>query len=145
MNNTGDGGNALEQFPKGTPVYDASGEKVGTVAEADPQHNGLIIQKGLFFRKDIPVPISAIARSDSEGIYLNVSKDDASNGIWGTARDANATNVDTQTPYRADAARSVGDRDSDVAGSGANDTAFPPNQPFEDSSLPSIDQQRMDQ
>jgi len=142
LDNTGYEGNALEQFPKGTPVYDASGEKVGTVAEADPLHNGLIIQKGLFFKKDISVPISAIARSDSEGIYLSVSKDDANNGIWGAANEAN---VDTQTPYRADAARSAGDRDFDIAGRDANDTAFPPHQPFEDSSMPSIDQQRMDQ
>jgi uncharacterized protein (TIGR02271 family) len=103
---TGYGNNAMQQFPQGTPVYDINGDKVGTVAEADPQNNGLIIQKGLFFPKDIPVPMSAITRSDPDGIYLNVSKDDVSNGNWGAT---GYDNVDTQTPYRANAAQSVGD------------------------------------
>ena len=112
--------NADHLFPRGTPVYDNNGDKVGTVAEVDPWNNGLIIQKGLFFPKDTPVPMSAIARSGADGIYLSVSKDDASYGNWSASNTSSASSyadagaVDTQTPYRADAAQSVGDRDLNV-------------------------------
>jgi uncharacterized protein (TIGR02271 family) len=109
-----DATNAGQQFAQGTPVYDVNGDKIGTVADVDQQNNGLVIQKGLFFPKDIPVPMSAIARSDAEGIYLNTTKDDVVNGNFASAGGGTyATDraVDTETPYRADAARAAGDRD----------------------------------
>lgn len=90
-----------------------NGDKVGTVADVDQLNNSLVIQKGLFFPKDFPVPMSAIARSDADGVYLNVSKDDVTSGNFaGTATRGYATEtvVDPETPYAADAARSVGDQ-----------------------------------
>jgi hypothetical protein len=100
------------QFAQGTPVYNVAGDKVGTVADVDPQNNGLIIQKGLFFPKDFTVPMSVVARADADGIYLNVSKDEVTSGNLttpDTSSEYDEDDVDPQTPYRANAAQSIGD------------------------------------
>jgi hypothetical protein len=112
MNDTTYPGAGNPRFMHGTPVFDVNGDKLGTVADADPQRNELIIQKGLIFHKDLPIPMSAIVRSDDDGIYLNVTKDDANNGIWATA--GSARGVSTDTPYRADATQPAGDHDLDA-------------------------------
>ncbi len=105
MNDTTYGNSGSQHFQKGTPVFDVNGDKLGSVAESGQLGNELIIQKGLFFPKDFPVPASAIARTEADGIYLKVTKEDASNGNWGNASNM----VDTETPYRANPAQSVGD------------------------------------
>src|SRR5579884_2012773 len=102
-----------QQLAQGTPVYDVNSDKVGTVADTYQQNNAMIIQKGLFFPKDISVPMSCIARSDADGVYLNISKDDVSNGNFnaaGSQWNRTGTAVDTETPYQAGPARSVGDQ-----------------------------------
>jgi PRC-barrel domain len=115
--NRGDAPRAGQQLAQGAPVYDVNGDKVGTVADVDRQNSALVIQKGLFFPKDIPVPMSAIVRADADGVYLNRNKDDVIKGNFANTRSAGErayatdTAVDTQTPYAADPARSVGDRD----------------------------------
>jgi uncharacterized protein (TIGR02271 family) len=43
----------------------------------------MIIHKGLFFPKDIAVPMGAIARSNADGVYLTVTKHDVSSGNFG--------------------------------------------------------------
>ena len=104
---------ANRQLAQGAPVYDVNGDKICTVADADQLNNLLVIQKGLFFPKDFPVPMSAVAHSDADGVYLNVSKDDVTSGTFagaGTPGYASDSAADTQTPYDADAARSVGDQ-----------------------------------
>jgi len=88
-----------QQFLKGTPVYDIKGDKVGTVWGLDQRRNTLVIEKGLFFPKDIPVPMSAIDHSDADGVYLNLSKEDVSKGNF-----AAASAMDTQTSYAGTAA-----------------------------------------
>jgi len=65
-----------QQFIEGTPVYDVNGEKVGTVIKHGLVENTLILHKGIFFHRDIQVPLSTVQRSDANGIYLSVSKDE---------------------------------------------------------------------
>ena len=67
-----------QQFAEGTAVYDAGGEKIGAVSEHNVQGQYLVLHKGMF-RKDIYVPVSAVQRNDTDGIYLTVYKDDLAN------------------------------------------------------------------
>lgn len=60
----------------GTDVYDANGDKVGTVQEFNPQANCIVVQKGLIFTKDLYIPMNAIDGRDDNGLYLNLTKDD---------------------------------------------------------------------
>lgn len=48
----------------------------------------LVLQKGLFFPHDYTVPMSAITRSDADGVYLNVTKDDVTNQTFDTPSNA---------------------------------------------------------
>ena len=68
--------NMGQQFTEGTPVYDLNGEQVGTVSKHGLAGNMLILHKGIFFHRDIQVPLSTVQRSDTNGIYLSVSKDE---------------------------------------------------------------------
>ena len=65
-----------QQFNEGTPVYDVNGERVGTVSKHNLEGNTLLVSKGIFFHRDLQVPLSAVQRSDARGIYLSVSKDE---------------------------------------------------------------------
>ena len=60
----------------GTDVYDANGDKVGTVQEFNPQANCIVVQKGMIFTKDLYIPINAIDGRDDKGVYLSLTKDD---------------------------------------------------------------------
>ncbi len=107
--NVGNGYDVLRQIPEGTTVYDVNGEKIGTASGFDSQTNSLIIQKGLFFPKDIAVPMSAISGADSNGVYLAVTKEDANNGNWGSANRSNAAyTAGNQGENRLGAAQSAG-------------------------------------
>jgi len=63
------------QIIEGTTVYDAAGEKVGSVQQLDPQGGYLLVQTGQIFHRDVYVPLDAIARTDADGVYLNLYKD----------------------------------------------------------------------
>lgn len=67
--------NPQQQFTTGMDVYDANGDKVGTLDQPPVRDGALVVQKGFFFPHDIYVPLSAIARTASNGIYLNLTKD----------------------------------------------------------------------
>jgi len=67
-----------QQFVEGMSVFDSAGEKVGTLFENDAQAGYIVVQKGWLFPKDLYVPTSAIQRSDADGVYLNLHKDDLS-------------------------------------------------------------------
>jgi hypothetical protein len=51
----------------GTDVYDANGEKVGTVRQYNPQASYMVLEKGTLFKKD---------RTTTDGIRLSLFKDD---------------------------------------------------------------------
>ncbi len=67
-----------QQFVEGMTVFDSAGEKVGTLFENDAQSGYIVVQKGWLFPKDLYVPTSSITRSDADGVYLNLHKDDLS-------------------------------------------------------------------
>ncbi len=68
--------NLGQQFPEGTPVYDVHGDQVGTVSKHGLVGNTLILHKGLFFHRDVHIPLSAVHHSSANGIYLNISRDE---------------------------------------------------------------------
>jgi uncharacterized protein (TIGR02271 family) len=65
-----------DQIPTGATVYDAGGEKVGSVAEYIPETGYLLVEKGWLFIKDLYIPASAISRIDDDSVYLRLYKDD---------------------------------------------------------------------
>lgn len=84
-NNPGMQGNlAGQSILEGTSVYDAGGDKVGTVSEHNARGGYLVVHKGWLFPKDVYVPLNAISRTDADGVYLNMYKDDLQNQNWDT-------------------------------------------------------------
>jgi uncharacterized protein (TIGR02271 family) len=78
-------------------VYDAAGDKVGAVVEHIDEGGYITLQKGRLFLKDVYVPYSAIQRMTTDGINLDMTKDqlqdqvtDYSPGLAGDSRDASA-------------------------------------------------------
>ena len=60
----------------GTDVFDANGEKVGTVKQYNPQASYMVLEKGMLFKKDLYIPVSAIERTTTDGVRLSLFKDD---------------------------------------------------------------------
>ena len=73
----------------GADVFGADGEKVGTVAAVYPGY--IVVEKGFFFPTDYYVPMSAVASSDNDQVYLNLAKDAALQSGW----DAQPTDLET--------------------------------------------------
>ena len=67
---------------EGMTVYDAAGEKVGTVREYNTQGGYVDVEKGWLFHKDFYIPLNAVTRSDQDGVYLSVYKDDLSGDAY---------------------------------------------------------------
>lgn len=89
------------QLIEGMPVYDMNGDKVGTISEHNPQPGCLVIHKGILFPKDLYIPLNAIQRSDADGVYLSLAKDDLSDDRYSNPPDTTAgyTTADTTTQY----------------------------------------------
>ena len=66
----------------GTPVYDANGDKVGDVSQYQSGDGYFVMTKGFFFPKDLYVPLNAIQRATTDGVYLSLSKDQINNANW---------------------------------------------------------------
>jgi hypothetical protein len=60
-----------QDFPAGLPIYDSHGEQLGTVGSLGVQNNYLVMHKRTIFQNDVSIPLSAIQRSDAQGVYLN--------------------------------------------------------------------------
>jgi hypothetical protein len=63
-------------YPPGTSVYDADGEKLGTVSDRQDKDDFLVVHKGRLFGHDAYIPRAAIARADADGVHLRVRNDD---------------------------------------------------------------------
>jgi hypothetical protein len=63
-------------YPPGAPVYDADGEKLGTVSDRQDKEDFLVVHKGRLFGHDASVPRAAIERADADGVHLRVRKDE---------------------------------------------------------------------
>jgi len=78
-----------QSFAEGTPVFDVTGEKVGTVSTPDTQQAGcLTVQKGWLFPHELYVPFNYITSQDARGIFLSLSKDELKNDQWKTPSSA---------------------------------------------------------
>ena len=63
-------------YPPGASVYDADGEKLGTVSDRQDKDDFLVVHKGRLFGHDAYVPRAAIDHSDVNGVHLRVRKDE---------------------------------------------------------------------
>jgi hypothetical protein len=63
-------------YPPGASVYDADGEKLGTVSDRQDKDDFLVVHKGRLFSHEAYVPRAAIDHSDVNGVHLRVRKDD---------------------------------------------------------------------
>ena len=88
---TADSGTNLH-IVEGMTVFDAAGEKVGKLDTYNPEGGFLDVRKGWLFPKDIYVPVRAVARSDADGIYLGLYKEDLERAEYApTPEQADAT------------------------------------------------------
>ncbi len=104
---------------EGTPVYDVNGDKVGEVSERGMQGNALVVKKGVFFPKDLYIPLSAIRGRDADGLYLSVAKDEINTRNWDTPPTEGLTTANTVNTAATAATANT------VATSGASDVAIP--------------------
>jgi len=66
---------AMGRLVVGAPVYDMTGEKVGSVSAVNLPNEYFTLEKGVVFTRDFYVPLSAIARMAPDAVRLNVDKD----------------------------------------------------------------------
>ena len=114
----------VRDFPAGLPIYDSQDKELGTVSALGVQSTYLLMRTGRFLHHNVSIPLSAIQRSDGQGIYLNRTRQEIHNltlGGW-----SSLGNVDLNTGVRAgedldaspDPLPIVGS-DADVAGGAA--------------------------
>lgn len=84
----------------GTEVYDANGDKVGTVRQYNPQASHMVLEKGTLFKKDLYVPVSAINAATTDGIRLNLFKDDLKADRFTAPPAADVSDVSDMAPDR---------------------------------------------
>jgi hypothetical protein len=121
MSGDSDSEQQRDDFPAGMPIYDCHGEELGVVSTAGLQEQYLIMTEGRLFHRDVPVPASAIARSDASGIYLNRTREeihDLTLGGWSSLGD-----VDLNTGMPAGGGPAGADS---AAGTGPDDEPEPP-------------------
>jgi hypothetical protein len=88
--NTNDTARQPLDFPGGLPIYDRSGEQLGVVSEYGVQEQYLMMREGRLLHRTVPVPISAIERADTNGVYLNRTRQeihDLTLGGWSSLGD----------------------------------------------------------
>jgi len=66
---------SMGQIAQGAVVYGSNNEKIGQIAEVGQDY--FLVQKGMLFHKDLYLPTSAVARMDGNHVYLNLSKEQA--------------------------------------------------------------------
>ena len=82
----------------GVPIYDRNGEQLGVVSADGVQEPYLMMTEGHLLHREVAVPISAIERSDAQGVYLNQTKQeihDLTLGGWSSLGDVD---LDTGMP-----------------------------------------------
>src|SRR5215204_7494450 len=100
------------QIMTGDEVIGSDGDKVGTVAEVQP--NYIVVEKGFFFPTDYYIPMSAISSVAGGQVVLNVAKDAALQSGWDTVPDVVPMGAtETETLY-TDVDRSTIDQTVDV-------------------------------
>jgi hypothetical protein len=69
-----------KEIREGFDVIASDGDKLGKVIAVGPDH--FVVEKGLFFRTDYDVPLTAIASVDGEEVHLLVTKEEALHQGW---------------------------------------------------------------
>jgi len=93
----------LAQVARGATVYDASGEKIGTITDIDRAGSYIEVEKGWLFHKDFYVPLSDVSRVDElGGVFLTINKHDL-----GAAYDEPPIPDKTRTPFSTSAADTI--------------------------------------
>jgi uncharacterized protein (TIGR02271 family) len=75
----------MNAIQAGWNAYDVADEKIGEVAEVG--QNYLLVQKGLFFPKDIYIPLSYVSNIDEndQSVIINASKSEVESMGWDAA------------------------------------------------------------
>jgi uncharacterized protein (TIGR02271 family) len=73
----------------GTDVFGSDGEKVGSVSAVEGDY--VVVSKGFFFPTDYYIPTSAINTANDDGVYLNVTKDEALTQGWDVVPETTTT------------------------------------------------------
>jgi len=79
----------------GTMVFGSDGEEIGPVKDVGPDF--IHIKKGLLFRTDVFLPLTAITGTalGGDGVTINLTKDEIDNGDW-SSPPATAAEADTE-------------------------------------------------
>ncbi len=85
-------------FPEGLPIYDRNGEQLGVVSTAGVQDQYLVMKEGHLLHHDVSVPVSAIERSDTNGVYLNRTKQEIRDLTLGGWSSLGNVDLDTGEP-----------------------------------------------
>ncbi len=72
----------MQGIQPGWTVYGSEGDKLGEVSDVGT--NYITVSKGWLFTTDIYIPISAIASSEQDGIFLTIPKDQVESMGWDT-------------------------------------------------------------
>jgi hypothetical protein len=100
-------------FPAGLPIYDCNGEQLGVVSADGVLEQDLMMTKGRLVRREVAVPVSAIARSDAHGVYLSRTKreiDDLTLGDWSSLGDVDLNTGEPDTGWPASGPASTPDQ-----------------------------------
>jgi len=84
----------VRDFPQGLPIYDCHEKKLGTVSAFGVQSSYLVMRTGRVFHHDVSIPLSAIQRSDEQGVYLNRTQEEVLNltlGGWSSLGNVDLT------------------------------------------------------
>ncbi len=68
------------QIETGMTVFGSDGDKVGKIVGFEGEY--FVVEKGFFFPSDHYIPTSAVASTDSDNVYLTVTKDEALSQGW---------------------------------------------------------------
>jgi len=79
----------------GMDVFGSDGEKVGSVSGVEGDY--MVVSKGFFFPTDYYIPTSAIESAGDDGVYLNVTRDEALNQGWDAVPETTAYSTDQAT------------------------------------------------
>jgi uncharacterized protein (TIGR02271 family) len=73
---------SIGEIQNGWDAYGSDGQKIGAIYDKGDDY--FVVEKGLFFPKDIYVPAGAIDRTDAaqQRVYLTVGKDDVDRQGW---------------------------------------------------------------
>ncbi len=68
----------------GTLVFGSDGEEIGEITDVQPGY--FQVKKGLIFRKEVYLPLTAITGTAlaGDGVTIDLTKDEIENGDWST-------------------------------------------------------------